>query len=204
MAAGLAKREDFWLCVGYSGWAPGQLQMEYDQRSSWYLASADSGTLLKELLRQAKALPPPSAGETTVDNGCETWEALMQGIGREKDVREAEGSLAHRMLGEWCRAHLMPKPPRPTPSSLPPKVAVGALLATAVPASTGTPADRFLLRDQFLHKALLLVVAEGAGGTYGCIVLNRPTANIMEFKTPDSPRRRVPFCATRRLAASSG
>merc|ERR1711957_269574 len=26
--AGEAVKEDFWVCVGYSGWAPGQLQME--------------------------------------------------------------------------------------------------------------------------------------------------------------------------------
>jgi len=53
VSAGVASRGDFWICVGYSGWAPGQLQMEVDDRKSWVLASADSGTLLEELLRQA-------------------------------------------------------------------------------------------------------------------------------------------------------
>ncbi|EOD13805.1 hypothetical protein EMIHUDRAFT_212313 [Emiliania huxleyi CCMP1516] len=38
-----------------------------------YMASADSGTLLKELLRQASALPPPSEGAAAVgDNGIST------------------------------------------------------------------------------------------------------------------------------------
>lgn len=45
--------------VGYAGWAPAQLQGEVE-RNSWFLASADSGTLLQELLRQGTELPPPS------------------------------------------------------------------------------------------------------------------------------------------------
>jgi hypothetical protein len=30
----------------------------------------------------------------------------MASIGREADVRQAEGGLADRMLGEWVRTHL--------------------------------------------------------------------------------------------------
>ena len=62
-STGVARKSDFWVCVGYSGWAPGQLQGEVDERS-WHLAAADSGTLLKQLLRQAAELPPPEAAAT--------------------------------------------------------------------------------------------------------------------------------------------
>ncbi len=168
------------MCVGYSGWAPGQLQGEVDERS-WHLAAADSGTLLKQLLRQAAELPPPEAAATVavtttglrsepsaapaaataaaaepeaadaaedaaeldalaeqyldaerelaasaasaasapsaaserqlqelLRSGSDTWSSLMASIGREADVRQAEGGLADRMLGEWVRAHCAP------------------------------------------------------------------------------------------------
>ena len=52
LASGDAEQSDFWLFVGYAGWSPSQLQGEVE-RDSWFMASADSGTLLRELLRQA-------------------------------------------------------------------------------------------------------------------------------------------------------
>ncbi len=65
-------------------------------------------------------------------------------------------TLAAQMLGEWVREHLLPKPPRPTPSTPPPALGVGAVLLAAVPPERGRPAARFLLREQFLHKARCL------------------------------------------------
>lgn len=207
VAVGEAEHADFYVCVGYSGWAPGQLQMEVEKRDSWFLASANSATLLAELLRQAKQLPPPSTDEppqtagaapvsddddtTTKLLGMDTWATLMRGIGREVEVLKAEGSLADRMLREWVRAHLLPKVQRSIPSALPPAVTAGTVLCTSVAPDTGRPAERVLLRDQYLHKALLLVLATAPDGTASVCVLNRPTASVMQFKLAGSPRRRV-------------
>ena len=119
VAAGQAKKEDFWVTVGYSGWAPGQLQMEVDTRDSWYLASAAGDTLLRELLQQAKDLPPPSASSGAISAqaliGIDTWARLMRQIGRGADVAASEGVLADRMLAAWVRARGCFPPPKASP-----------------------------------------------------------------------------------------
>ena len=47
VATGAAKKSDFWVCVGYSGWRPGQLQMEVEQRDSWCVSAGQTPTALR-------------------------------------------------------------------------------------------------------------------------------------------------------------
>ena len=321
VAEGLAQRDDFWVFVGYAGWAPEQLQGELE-RDSWFLASADGGLLLQELLRQGRELPPVSSGVLPGD-GLATWEKLMSSIRRMGEVERTRGSLEDRMLGEWCRVHLLPRkmrelrevalvevleeeqelarieaelaeeeeeeeeeaddevldevlevvleeleeepsdreiadiqraelladaeidaeiaaevraelervlestieeaPPVVT-NPLEPKLiretaagvadaAAGAsssarptgIYQGAVPVPVGTVlrsgrvADRFLLADQFLHKSLLLALQELPSGTVVAAVLNRPTANLVQFRTEGNPRRCISFGGDGRL-----
>ena len=208
--AGVARREDFWVCVGYSGWAPGQLQTEVEKRDSWYLAAADSGTLLRELLKQGRELPPLETGEVPNDHGVAQWASLMRGIGRDDDVRDSDGELADRMLGAWVRSRLRPRPVLPTPSTPPPAVGAGSVLCTAAGAG-GVVADRVLLTDQFLHKSLLVVLgelpseggakegAEGSEGVLVACVLNRATDTKVKFNLPGEPIRRFNVCGNKKL-----
>ena len=342
VAEGLAQRDDFWVFVGYAGWAPDQLQGELE-RDSWFLASADGGLLLEELLRQGRELPPVSSGVLPGD-GLATWEKLMSSIRRVGEVERTRESLEDRMLSEWCRVHLLPRkmrelrevalvevleeeqelarieaelaeeedddeeddevldevlevvleeleeepsdreiadiqraelladaeidaeiaaevraelervlestieeaPPVVT-NPLEPKLtnpleskltnplettaaelkakliretaagvadaAAGAsssarptgIYQGAVPVPVGTVlrsgrvADRFLLADQFLHKSLLLALQELPSGTAVAAVLNRPTANLVQFRTEGNPRRCISFGGDGRL-----
>lgn len=102
-------------------------------------------------------------------------------------VRRTEGSLADRMLVEWVRANLLPKPTRSAVPVEEPgeegEVKVGTVLRA------GAPADRFLLSDQFLHKSLLLVVHEIPAGLKVVVVLNRPTINLVKFRSDGDPCR---------------
>jgi hypothetical protein len=75
--------------------------------------------------------------------------------------------------------------------------------AVPVPVGTvlrsGRVADRFLLADQFLHKSLLLALQELPSGTTVAAVLNRPTANLVQFRTEGNPRRCISFGGDGRL-----
>ena len=251
---GLGKKSDFWVFVGYAGWAPKQLQGEVE-RDSWFLASADSGTLLKELLRQGTELPPPSTGVVPGD-GLATWEKLMMQIGRSDEVERTRGCLSDRMLTEWCRVRLIPPTPRdPAKSagssssssskdatrdaaedvaasttadaenggSVSEAVAEAVAIGDGISRSgeeeaeevsgtaggivlgsvlrTGSPSNRALLSDQFLHKSILLVVHELPGSDGGLVacVLNRPTANLVQFHADGKPRRCISFGGDGRL-----
>lgn len=211
VAEGAAQKSDFWVFVGYAGWAPSQLQGEVE-RDSWFLASADSGTLLKELLRQGTELPPPSDGAPPGD-GLETWEKLMGSIGKSDEVQRTRGCLSDRMLTEWCRVRLSP-PKGWGDASADGGEGAAALAAASteeLPVVEGTvlragtpPADRFLLNDQFLHKALMLCLHElKSDGTWIVAVLNRPTANLVQFHADGRPRRCISFGGDGRLRGGS-
>jgi putative AlgH/UPF0301 family transcriptional regulator len=96
---GLAKTNDFWVFAGYAGWGPNQLMGELE-RKSWYMAATDSQTLLKELAKQSALTDPRDAG-------LDTWELLMNLIGRGMTAEESSGDFEDLMLKEWARENLL-------------------------------------------------------------------------------------------------
>lgn len=127
VAAGVAQRSDFWVCVGYSGWAPGQLQMEVDERDSWYLAAADSGTLLKQLLRQAGPTTYCYTAHYTSSNICQIPSTYLpyyhiychSCCGRRASCRPPRPPPPSPSPPQGCRPPQPPQPPQQLPQRLP-------------------------------------------------------------------------------------
>ena len=194
VASGDAKKSDFWLFVGYAGWGPGQLQGELE-RDSWFLAAADSATLLRELLNQGTALPSPSnTAEPVAGDGLLTWETLMQSIGRSQEVERTRGNFDDRMLREWVQQKLLPHAPSParpvdevSPLLLPKGDVAGFVLRS------GSGSKMFTLDEQFIHKSILLIICTLEEDTCIATVLNRPTYNAVQFNILDKPRRCIMF-----------
>ena len=192
--------EDFWLFAGYAGWGPKQLSGELERRS-WYMCATDSQTLLKELARQSTGVDPRDAG-------LETWELLMNMIGRGETANECSGNFDDLMLKEWGRGHLLKgyggdvgvaRNPLwgdggggsflddMSRNSVDDKMKEAADMALTEDLKAGmllrgSSAERspFLLKKQELHHSLLLVVVEDDRATVACM-LNHPAMKGYEI-----------------------
>lgn len=172
-------------------------------RKSWYMVATDSQTLLKELARQSYGAEPRDAG-------LDTWNQLMSMIGRKDTANEHTGDFDDLMLKEWALENLLStaaggggglmrtpeekKPEedvdRPKPidellervvSSTRPSagIAEGSLVR-----SKDMVRSPFLLSDQELHKAILLIVSEDENLMVGAM-LNRPSARGIDIQIKD-------------------
>lgn len=183
-------------------------------RKSWYMVATDSQTLLKELKRL-------SSGADPRDAGLETWDLLMNMIGRGETAQEYTGDFDDLMLKEWARMHLLSteagggagiKQRSPLGSSKWPGMGIEPLLnaikggqgklevpeGSLVRATLG-PDERspFLLDGQEFHKSVILIIANDENVSIGAI-LNRPAAKgveieIIEKKTGKSRKITLPL-----------
>ena len=176
--------------------APGQLQEELD-RKSWYLSSADGETIINEMLRRESEVPSVSDSFELEGggDGIETWNGLMRNIGRGAQV-DTDLTFDDHMLRLWIRNRLSGRQQPPAQFfgsgyKSGEKLEVGALLLT-------TPFSTFTLAQQYMHKALILIVETSPSAQYSIgIILNRPLNNMANFVLPGSSgetgERRVCF-----------
>ena len=189
---GKAQQADFWLLIGFAGWGPGQLQMEIDAGSSWHVAAA-SPVLLNDLIMQA-------ADSKTEEAGIAVWETLMAKIGLAEKAAKAAASFEDRMLREWVREHVS-RDPLALESEAMDNLLRSAIRRGLPGAYSGTPVGTILrtsptspyvLAQQFLHKALLLVVQDTEEITVA-VVLNRQTRKVGSLKSDEGEKRRLIF-----------
>ena len=175
-------------------------------RKSWYMCATDSGTLLKELARQSKGVDPRDAG-------LDTWELLMNMIGREELAKECSGSFDDLMLKEWSQANLvkfdygtlgLTKNPAAGDIDLAKATVDDMIEATAKWAqkqeiTPGTllrasSADRspFLLQKQEMHHGLLLVIQEDDKVSLGCM-LNQVSMKGVDIRKVGSSNISIPI-----------
>jgi hypothetical protein len=90
-------------------------------------------------------------------------------LGKQDEVERTRGCLEDRMLSEWVRQHLLPRPSSPAasaaaPPRLPSTDPAGLVLRTS------RTAEVFTLNKQFMHKAIVLIVKEDEGrGIIGAV-----------------------------------
>jgi len=203
--AGIAEPSDFWVFCGYAGWGPGQLTAELEH-DSWYMVATDTETLLKELKRQ-------SAGSDPRDAGLETWSLLMNMIGRGDIADDIVGEFDDLMLKEWAEQNLMSPDhagkvlqQSSAPRSGPPRNllhrdpsdrldVLRAQAAEQIKPGTlvrASPFERspFLLRDQELHKSVVLILEDDENVSIGAI-LNRPSAKGLDVNVAERDGRQA-------------
>lgn len=195
---GHATPSDFWIFCGYAGWGPGQLMGEIE-RKSWYMVATDSQTLLKELARQ-------SANADPRDAGLDTWELLMEMIGKQDVIEDSKGDFDDLMLKEWAREKLLSDNSATNSND---NNDVTGILSTREILQTN-PVDRliqrasmaargedvsvgsivrassdrrspFLLSRQEYHKSLVVIISDDENISCG-VLLNQPAARGLDVE----------------------
>mmetsp|Transcript_56291 Transcript_56291/g.119685 ORF Transcript_56291/g.119685 Transcript_56291/m.119685 type:complete len:504 (+) Transcript_56291:130-1641(+) len=215
--AGQAEARDFWMFAGYAGWTGGQLLDELN-RESWYMVSADSETVWKELVSQRDEV-----NSDPRDAGLKTWSSLMGIIGKENEAKVLSESFADLTLKEWAANSILFNSTAGSVeaqgdisslgdgsaelsdiinsfSSAPDtldkivKLAVNANNGLAGSLLRGSADHRspFLLSDQKFHKSVLLILQDDDQLTIG-VMLNHPRTKTRPITLPTGRTVQIPI-----------
>ena len=193
---------DFIVIVGYSGWAPNQLQQEVD-RSSWKIASVDPKIIMNNVINKdnndssSNQYDRPIVDDKFVlqrgGDGINSWKYLMDKINNNHNHKHSTKDVLYSfddmMLRLWIRNRIsgvqIPQMPKlnknnnkdnTTYNTKVDQVPVGTLLLS-------TPFSSFALHHQYMHKAIILVVESTKNYSIG-IILNRPLNTMANFILP--------------------
>lgn len=204
------------MFAGYAGWTGGQLLDELN-RESWYMVSADSEIVWKELVGQRD-----EENADPRDAGLKTWSSLMGIIGKEHEADALSESFADLTLKEWAadailfnstvgseeiqeggsgsvdesaqlRDVLNSFSSAPATLDQMVKLAVNANNGLVGSLLRGSADDRspFLLSGQSFHKSLLLLIQDDDELTVG-VILNHPTTKTRPMTLSDGRTVEIP------------
>lgn len=182
VVTGQAKKEDFMLVVGYTGWSRGQLQDELNRGDAWILGAADGALLLgaseapasdasnaEPLQRRLERLNQREDGEEGLGDGVNAWWRLYETFRPHelKNVDREEEAHNSQMIRRWVDAYLRPqKMQRSLALHL---VEAGSILrGSATHWRLGRPEgswpsrnkDPWMVPGQYLHKAVLVLLSD--------------------------------------------
>ena len=171
-------------------------------RKSWYMCATDSQTLLKELAKQSAYTDPRDAG-------LDTWELLMNMIGRGETADDCSGDFEDLMLKEWAREKVLSVEAggnaglRTQPSKVASTQGImradsiddmmkraqsemrgGTVTAGSMVRASSVDRSPFLLQNQEFHKSVVLVLIDDVNLSVGAI-LNLPATNGVELELVD-------------------
>jgi putative AlgH/UPF0301 family transcriptional regulator len=164
VVAGAAKKEDFWLCAGYAGWAPGQLQNELE-RGNWFMVATDIDSIWRMI-----------GQELTNPAGTDMWVQVMKRIGKESMTTcMPDQKFKDDMLKQWVSQKLLLYRNVMLPPGITNPIISGVAPGTLVRASSP-----ILLDEQVFHQSLVLILSNNDEVTTG-VVLNRPSSKSIEI-----------------------
>jgi hypothetical protein len=182
VASGEASPESFFLFYGCCAWEPDQLQAEV-QNGSWYVASTNLQTLWDEL-----AVLRDSSYDVRAA-GLEMWNSFIDKLGKRQEVlrdSQKKDDFSDLMLQEWISQNLAAEDHnvgvddsvifRALQAADRPPIQAGSLLR-----ASSQPDSPFVLENQYLHKATVLVLQENSMASLGTI-LNLPTSDTYSLQ----------------------
>ena len=162
------------------------------------MVATDSGTLLKELAKNGEVSDPRDAG-------LDTWNLLMNMIGRDETAKLHQGTFDDLMLKEWAFDNLLSTdagggggPQERLPDSFDTRPDIIEELMEGIKGDDSTSSnlegsllratsrDRspFLLENQEFHKSVVLLIANNQDVSIGA-VLNRPSSKGLDILIGD-------------------